>query len=454
MNTRATSSLAEAPAAVPHDPDRIAGTKIQPPRPRAPRLLDRPRLTGRLQSAIARHRLVLVQAAAGHGKTTAVWQALSTLRPEPALAWVNLDEGDDIGSVVGSLVAALAPCPLAWPIAPATVVAMAASEDSVRRQHAAMALAIALTDSLEDSLADAPAGSRLARGVIVLDGLHRVDDGALFEFLDGLLDRLGPHWTLVITTRHEAPLSLARLRAWGDVADVDADDLRLDGAEVRALAREAGLDDAAADTLHHRTRGWLTGVQLALQPDGERLLAEYLDSEILATLDSGRRRFLLQASMLNAITPTAAAALTGHPHAAVLIDSVERLDWFADRRRQADDPMRLHPWFRQALQARLRREQPETWEALSRRAKALDTEPPPPVRPVEVHAPASIQTAHTLSPREAEVLALLAAGDSNKHIARALDLSPHTVKRHVANILDKLGARSRVQAAALARQAS
>lgn len=54
----------------------------------------------------------------------------------------------------------------------------------------------------------------------------------------------------------------------------------------------------------------------------------------------------------------------------------------------------------------------------------------------------------TLSARENEVLACLAAGDSNKAIARALGLSPHTVKRHVANILNKLGASSRVQAVA------
>jgi LuxR family maltose regulon positive regulatory protein len=60
----------------------------------------------------------------------------------------------------------------------------------------------------------------------------------------------------------------------------------------------------------------------------------------------------------------------------------------------------------------------------------------------------SISAASVLSEREAEVLARLAAGDSNKLIARAFDLSPHTVKRHVANILDKLDLRSRGQAAA------
>lgn len=53
-----------------------------------------------------------------------------------------------------------------------------------------------------------------------------------------------------------------------------------------------------------------------------------------------------------------------------------------------------------------------------------------------------------LSPREAEVLELIAAGQSNKYIARALELSPHTVKHHVANILDKLALASRCQAAA------
>jgi LuxR family maltose regulon positive regulatory protein len=57
-----------------------------------------------------------------------------------------------------------------------------------------------------------------------------------------------------------------------------------------------------------------------------------------------------------------------------------------------------------------------------------------------------------LSSREVEVLERIAAGDSNKLIARVFDLSPHTVKRHVANILDKLGAQSRGQAAAWYRE--
>jgi LuxR family maltose regulon positive regulatory protein len=78
-------------------------------------------------------------------------------------------------------------------------------------------------------------------------------------------------------------------------------------------------------------------------------------------------------------------------------------------------------------------------------------EPPPEhaAEPVGTRASAPVLVAaEALSPRELDVLKLIAAGDSNKLIARAYDLSPHTVKRHVANILDKLGVQSRGQAAA------
>jgi len=69
-------------------------------------------------------------------------------------------------------------------------------------------------------------------------------------------------------------------------------------------------------------------------------------------------------------------------------------------------------------------------------------------RPSHTHGTSVVRADSTLSSREHEVLRRIVAGDSNKKIARTLGLSPHTVKRHVANILDKLGARSRAQAAA------
>ncbi len=88
--------------------------------------------------------------------------------------------------------------------------------------------------------------------------------------------------------------------------------------------------------------------------------------------------------------------------------------------------------------------------ALTRAPELHPVPAPPPLAAQRPHAVAPLP----LSAREREVLQHIAAGDSNKMIARALDLSPHTVKRHVANILDKLDLRSRGQAAAwwMARQ--
>jgi len=105
------------------------------------------------------------------------------------------------------------------------------------------------------------------------------------------------------------------------------------------------------------------------------------------------------------------------------------------------DTLANAPWRGQldaASQARLRR-----WAELAHRLRSA--------QPAETPTPAQ-GSLGTLSPRETEVLARIAAGDSNKLIARAFDLSPHTVKRHVANILDKLGVQTRGQAAAWYRQ--
>jgi LuxR family maltose regulon positive regulatory protein len=95
---------------------------------------------------------------------------------------------------------------------------------------------------------------------------------------------------------------------------------------------------------------------------------------------------------------------------------------------------------------------PERIASLRGGAACLGVAGAPPSKGLGAEAearPASVLGgAETLSPRELEVLQLIAAGESNKLIARAFDLSPHTVKRHVANILDKLGVQSRGQAAA------
>ena len=110
---------------------------------------------------------------------------------------------------------------------------------------------------------------------------------------------------------------------------------------------------------------------------------------------------------------------------------------------------------RRALERSARPARIATLQAVGRCPEApaapVDADPAPAhaAEPVGTRASAPVLVAtEALSPRELDVLKLIAAGDSNKLIARAYDLSPHTVKRHVANILDKLGVQSRGQAAA------
>lgn len=386
---------------------------------------------------------MLLQAAAGHGKTSALSDAVRSLPAGTACAWVDIHPGDDLPAVLQALVEALSPWDLPWPSRPASLLALAAADENTSRQRAAVMVVQAL------------AGCPAPAGVIVLDGLDRVDDGPMFEFVDLVLSRLDPRWALAITTRHEPPLTLARLRAWGEVALFRAEDLQFDATEVVALATRAGLGRAAAVALHERARGWVAGVQLGLGHDAERAIADFLRSEVIDALDASLRRFLLQVSVLPTLTAENTAALTGHVHAAFLLEAIERLDLFLESRPHAGAPLRLQPLFRHALQQQLQREQPQAWQDLGKLAQALQpTAAPVPAAPACETAPGpAAASPEALSPREAEVLARMAAGDSNKAIARALDLSPHTVKRHVANILGKLGATSRVQAAALARPA-
>ncbi len=114
------------------------------------------------------------------------------------------------------------------------------------------------------------------------------------------------------------------------------------------------------------------------------------------------------------------------------------------------DALAAAPWNGRLAPARITALQ--RWAAVVKApASPVDADPAPAhaAEPVGSRASAPVLVAaEALSPRELDVLKLIAAGDSNKLIARAYDLSPHTVKRHVANILDKLGVQSRGQAAA------
>jgi LuxR family transcriptional regulator, maltose regulon positive regulatory protein len=248
---------------------RFPAAKIQPPRLRLSRL-PRTRLDGAIADALAAHRVVLLQAPAGFGKTTALAAQLQRLEAGTASAWVSLDDDDDAERLFACLVAALEPHDLPWRTAPEALIALAGSGNGGGLKRAVAELLDALADS------DVP------RGVIMLDDLHRAGSGSAFTLLDTLIERLPPRWSLLVASRTPPPLALARLRAGGELAEFNQDDLRFSRPEAGALWAGAAApwpdaggnpvasitagDSATAQSgdLFERTAGWPAGLGLAL----------------------------------------------------------------------------------------------------------------------------------------------------------------------------------------------
>jgi LuxR family transcriptional regulator, maltose regulon positive regulatory protein len=361
----------------------FARTKIQRPQPRPGALMPRPALTQRLVEALTTHPLVLLQAAAGFGKTSALVQALDQLPKDCAVAWVACDESDAPLQLFACLVAALEPYDLPWRVAPDSLIDLAAAQSNTTPESRARShrrLAAELINALDAG--EAP------RGVIVVDDLHRVTHPAVHEFIDVLMERFTPRWCMAIATRHEPPLALARLRARGEMAEFHPLDLRLDGAQMRTLAAGAGLDADAADALHERTQGWAAGAQLALSvlrrtpsatlagsaPLLDRRVFEFLATEVLDRLDPVLREFLVTTSVLPELTAARCAALTGDPRAAERLEAIERAGLFVTTLPEPEPTLRLHDLFRDALEHLLQRERPDDVPVLLERAARSESD--------------------------------------------------------------------------------
>jgi len=347
-------------------------TKLQPPRPRAG-LVGRDRLERRLGEALASRPLTLLCAPAGFGKTAALTRQLAALPPGTALAWIAADADDDLHRFLRCLFAALEPFDLPWRTAPDALIAAAAD---VRHDHRGAAAA----------LVNALAACEVPRGLIVIDDAHRITDAAVFEFLQSVLDRLPAHWGLVISTRVEPPLSLARLRARDELVELRQPDLSFTHEEVAALVASAGGGPDAAQLLE-RTGGWAAGLRLALnahRPDRCPMLAsrtmdrhmfEFLTTEVLDEMPPALREFLLRCSVLPELTAARCAAVSGDPRAAEWLAEIERRGLFVSVVEGPEPALTLHDLFRDCLQERLQRDRPELLTELLHRA--ADTEPDP-----------------------------------------------------------------------------
>lgn len=337
----------------------ILATKLYIPPPR-PKVVLRPRLIARLNAGLQHAPgLSLISAPAGFGKTTLLSEWVRDLRfviddlrfdspianrQSPIVnrvAWLSLDEGDnDPFRFLTYLIAAL------QTIAPGIGEAVLAGLRSPQPPAVEFILTALLNEiaSISDPF------------VLILDDYHAIDAKPIDQALAFLLEHLPPQMYLVIATREDPDLPLARLRARGRLTELRAADLRFTPSEAadflnQVMDLQLSADDIAA--LETRTEGWIAGLQmaaLALQgtvslPDQQdaagfiksftgshRFVLDYLIEEVLERQPAHIQTFLLHTSILNRLCgPLCEALLPDLPGSASgqeLLETLERANLF------------------------------------------------------------------------------------------------------------------------------
>lgn len=314
----------------------ILYTKLYIP-PLRPSLVARPRLIERLNKGLP-GKLTLISASAGFGKTTLVSHWLTSC--DRQVAWLSLDEADnDSIRFLTYLFAALQ--------------SVGASIDE---------RLIGLLNSPQPPLIDTilPAliqGTTIITDpfVLVLDDYHVIHDRQIDHVLSYLIEHMPPHMHLVMATRAEPRLSLARLRVRGQLTELRASDLRFTYSEAAEfLSRETGMALTAENitALENRTEGWAAGLQLAaisMQGSNDinsfiesftgshRFVTDYLMEEVLAQQPEHVQNFLLDTSILDrlcgplcdaVLSREAGAAPAGYSSGQEILEYLERSNLF------------------------------------------------------------------------------------------------------------------------------
>lgn len=336
--------------------------------PALPRdLVPRPALRSVLDGAADRA-LTLVCAPPGFGKSLllAEWVARS---PAPPAAWVSLDdECTDPRRFWNLVLAALRRCPGVPP-----------SSRLHRLVVSRSTVELDFLDELVRGLADLPGPIR-----VVLDDAHHLHAGPVVEHLRLLVRVHRPQVQLVLASRLDPPLPLARLRLDDELCEVRVDRLRFTRAETEAMVRRTGLhlDTRRCGILHERTGGWAAGLRLAARslgghPDPDRFLADfsgdersvadYLVGEVLAGIGEDRREVLRRVSIADPVPAALAVELCDREDAAEVLDALGHELGVVDRVAGLA-AYRIQELLRSYLRADLRRQGSELLADLHRRA--------------------------------------------------------------------------------------
>ena len=297
-------------------------------------LVSRPRLFSLLDEG-RRRLLTLVSAPAGFGKTTLLSAWVQAQPPgNPLVAWVSLDEGDNDPLRFWSYV--LTALDRIQPGKYSGLVAYLQAK--VRPSpHQIMTACLNRLSEYPEPL------------IVVLDDYHLLADEAVHTSLAAFIEHLPSHVCVMLSTRTDPPLPLARLRGRGQLLEVRADQLRTTPQEARAFLREVlsvDLADKELEVVESRTEGWLVGLQLvglSLQGRGGRMapddlfeevsgqqsyILDYLTEEVLRLQPPAIQHFLLHTSILDRLTASLCDAVleqTGSQH---MLEALQRANLF------------------------------------------------------------------------------------------------------------------------------
>jgi ATP/maltotriose-dependent transcriptional regulator MalT len=352
--------------------DQGFATKLRVPHLRT-QLVRRPNLLSLLQQGMDAT-LVLVSAPAGFGKTTVLAQWL--VESGMPAAWLSLEPEDN--EPVRFLSAMIAALQQLHPQIGTAALALLHTPPPTPLPTPETVLAL-LTSDVQEFLPGNVA--------LILDDYHVITDASLQRALTALVEHAPPHLHLVIATRADPPWPLARLRARGQLCEVQATHLQFRTEETSDFLHSVmglPLSAEAIATLESRTEGWITGLQLAalsLQGRSDvtqfleeftgshRHLVDYLTEEVLARQPEAVQSFLLRTSLLDRFTGPLCDTVTGRNDGEAMLASLERANLFLAPLDERREWYRYHQLFAEMLRARMcRLIGPEELSALYARA--------------------------------------------------------------------------------------
>ncbi|MBL8103841.1 MAG: hypothetical protein JNM02_15010, partial [Anaerolineales bacterium] len=358
-------------------PSILLRTKFLVPRPR-PELLPRPRLLDWLDST-ADKRLTLLSAPAGYGKTTLLSDFINA--SSLPFAWYTLDAQDSDPTVfLTYLIEALrsmkhAPDLVTQAIGQTAQSLLDSAEATISPQQVLTVLVNELAEQIETPW------------LIVLEDYHYVTSPVVHQLVDFLLENAPEGLRLIISTRMDPPLALARLRARGQLAELRTSSLRFRDEEVFNWMQSSlpDISNESLSLLSEKTEGWVAALQIVRSSlngrdaqdvnamlsglsGSQQFVFDYLAEEVFKRLPEDIQQFLLRTSILSQMDASACNAVAGVKNAQSILEELEKQNLFLSSLDSQRRWYRYHYLFCEFLVSRLQRVETESIIGLERSA--------------------------------------------------------------------------------------